>query len=122
MMDRLYQMCPRTRQLRSISLLIDRIIHILIPICFCVFNLLLLLSEITIMLFCSLCHTQFSSGFSLRRHQNTKHNETFSGSNCTTKYSLFKKTYTYIQIKLTFHSKIQANRWIEKNNTCPSRQ
>ena len=49
------------------------------------------------MLFCSLCHTQFSSRFALKRHQNTKHNETFSGYTCihcnktvTTKYSLKK--------------------------------
>ena len=77
----------------------------------CFYSITAVLSEITIMLFCSLCHTQFSSRFALKRHQNTKHNETFSGYTCihcnktvTTKYSL-KKTYTYMQIKRTIYSK-----------------
>ena len=92
-------MSPRTRQLCSISLLIDIIIYIFIPICcLCFYSITAVLSEITIMLFYSLCNTQFSSRYALGYHQNTKHNETISGYSCihcnkivTTKYSLKKK-------------------------------
>ena len=105
MMDRLCQMSPRTRQLRSISLLIDIVIkYISIPICFlCFYSITAVLSEITIILFCSLCQTQFSSGYALKCHQNTKHNETISCYSCihcnkmvTTKYSLKKKIYLHV--------------------------